>query len=50
MTKNAKNNAKRGKRLTPGKQLQKTKTLTTLKGPATEGLNFTEIKTDVKPL
>lgn len=55
MKKNAKNTGKRGKKLAAGKKLQKTRTLSTLKGPTetpTESLslNFTSISTNLKTL
>ena len=44
MKKNAKSNAKRGKKLTAGKKLQKTQTLT-----ETFSLNFTKTPITYKP-
>lgn len=50
MKKNAKNAAKRGKKLSAGKKLQKTKTLTTLQGPTESfSLNFDKIEVSYKP-
>ncbi|MGH9734165.1 MAG: hypothetical protein ACRD8A_06220 [Candidatus Acidiferrales bacterium] len=49
MKKNAKNNAKRGKQLTPGKKLQKTQTLKGVAPSESLSLNFTKIKMDLKP-
>lgn len=49
MKKNAKSGGKRGKKLDPGKRLQKTKTLTTLSGPTESfGLNFDKIQVTYK--
>lgn len=49
MKKNAKSNAKRGKKLMAGKKLQKTQTLKGVAPSESLSLNFTQIKTTYLP-